>query len=196
MDENHKAVTDKMKKSRFTSQGAQTLFRVTYRTQVNLIRIADNKANLIIGINAMIISVLIGMIGTSMIFSTRDAGGNFTLVLPVVMIILTALFTALFAIMAAQPHIISSKKSKKGEDFKSNLLFFENIWDMPAEEYIDKMEALLDSSRDLYQNMIIDIHNQAKVLHRKYKLLSTAYVIFKIGYTVSILAFLILWLLV
>jgi hypothetical protein len=184
------------KKKRSKTQGKQTLFRVTYRTQINLIRIADNKANMIIGINAMIISVLIGMIGTSMIFSAQDANGNITLVLPIVMIIFTALFTALFAIMAAQPRIISSKKSKKGQDFKSNLLFFENIWDIPTDEYIEKMESLLDSSRDLYQNMIIDIHNQAKILHRKYKLLHTAYVIFEFGYTISILVFLILWLLV
>jgi Zn/Cd-binding protein ZinT len=52
----------KVFKGKKTTQGVQTLFRVTYRTQVNLIRIADNKANMIMGINAMIITVLVGLI--------------------------------------------------------------------------------------------------------------------------------------
>jgi hypothetical protein len=142
----------------------------------------------------MIISVLIGMIGTQMIFSVEGIEGNLTLILPILLIIVTALFTALFAIRAAQPHIISSKKVKAGENKKASLLFFENIWNMSTEEYIDKMETLLDSPQDLYQNMIIDTHNQAKVLHRKYRLLSIAYVIFKYGYVISILVFFILWL--
>lgn len=188
-------VSDNSKKTRPASQGRQTLFRVTYRTQINLIRIADNKANMILGINAMIISVLIGMIGTRMIFSTEDVDGNMKFIVPSVLIIITALFNALYIIMEAQPHIISLKKGPGGQDFKSNLLFFENIWKMPMDEYIEKMESLLNSPKDLYQNMIIDIHNQAKVLHRKYRLLRTAYIIFKFGYTISILVFLVLWLL-
>ncbi|MCK5370880.1 MAG: hypothetical protein KAQ62_20090, partial [Cyclobacteriaceae bacterium] len=179
-----------------TNQGRQTLFRVTYRTQINLIRIADNKANMILGINAMIISVLIGMIGSRMIFSTESINGNLALIMPIVLIMLTSLFTALFAVRAAQPHLIKPKEAKPHENKKASLLFFENIWDLTTEDYIKKMETLLDSPQDIYQNMIIDIHNQAKVLHRKYKLLRTAYIIFMFGYIISILSFLILWLLV
>lgn len=178
------------------SQGRQTLFRVTYRTQINLIRIADNKANMILGINAMIISVLIGMIGSRMIFSTESINGNLAMVMPVILIMLTSLFTALFAIRAAQPHLIKPKEPQATETKKVSLLFFENIWDLTTEDYIDKMETLLDSPQDIYQNMIIDIHNQAKVLHRKYKLLRTAYVIFMFGYIISILSFLVLWMLI
>ena len=178
------------------SQGRQTLFRVTYRTQINLIRIADNKANMILGINAMIISVLIGMIGSRMMFSDESINGNLLMIMPVVLIMLTSLFTALFAIRAAQPHIIKPKEAKLEENKKMSLLFFENIWDLTTDDYINKMENLLDSSQDIYQNMIIDIHNQAKVLHRKYKLLRTAYIIFMFGYIISILSFLILWLLI
>ena len=73
---------------------------------------------------------------------------------------------------------------------------FENIWELTTEDYIDKMETLLDSPQDIYQNMIIDIHNQAKVLHRKYSLLRIAYVIFMFGYVISILSFLSLWLII
>jgi len=176
------------------SRGRQTLFRVTYRTQVNLIRIADNKANMIMGINAMIITILMGIISSRMIFSSESITGNPVLIIPVVSIMLTALFTALFAIRAAKPRLITPKEATMKENQRGSYLFFENIWDMSTEDYIRKMEELLNSSQDIYQNMIIDIHNQARVLHRKYHLLRIAYVIFTIGYIVSILSFLFLWL--
>lgn len=177
-------------------QGRQTLFRVTYRTQINLIRIADNKANMIMGINAMIVTILMGIISSRMIFSTEDINGGMILIVPVVLIMLTSLLTAIFAILAALPRLILAKETNSLEQEKTSLLFFENIWNLTTEDYIHKMETLLDSSPDMYQNMIIDIHNQAKVLHRKYKLLRIAYVIFMIGFITSVLAFLFLWLLV
>jgi hypothetical protein len=177
-------------------QGKQTLFRVTFRTQINLIRIADNKANMIMGINAMIITILMGIISSRMIFTEESINGSLNLAIPVVLIMLTSLFSALFAIRAAQPHLIMPKLNDSIENKKTSLLFFENIWELPTEEYISKMETLLDSSEDIYQHMIIDIHNQAKVLHRKYKLLRIAYSIFMYGYVTSILSFLVLWLLI
>jgi len=179
-----------------TRQGRQTLFRVTLRTQINLIRIADNKANMIMGINAMIITILMGIISSRIIFSSESINGGLPLIVPVVLIIITSLFTAIFAIRAAQPRLITHKEGDLNEYKKTSLLFFENIWDLSIEEYIHKMETLLDSSQEIYQHMIIDIHNQAKVLHRKYKLLRTAYMIFMFGYTISILTFLLLWLLI
>ena len=179
-----------------TKQGRQTLFRVTYRTQINLIRIANNKANMIMGINAMIITILMGIISSRMIFNSESINGGLLLIVPVVLIILTSLLTAIFAIRAAQPRLITPKKTSIIENKKTSLLFFENIWNLPMEDYINKMETLLDSSQEIYQHMIIDIHNQAKVLHRKYKLLSISYTIFMFGYVISILSFLILWLVI
>ena len=183
------------KRRKNLSQGKQTLFRVTYRTQINLIRIADNKANMIMGINAMIITILMGIISSSMIFSSEGLDGDLFLIIPVILIMLTALFTAIYAIRAAKPRLIKLRQSKSDEQGKKSLLFFENIWNISAEDYIDKMETLLESPQEIYQNMIIDIHNQARVLHRKYHLLRIAYIIFMIGYIISILSFLLLWML-
>ena len=182
------------KEKKYTSRGKQTLFRVTYRTQINLIRIADNKANMILGINAMIITILMGIISTRIFFSSDTVDGNLVIVIPVILIMITALVTALFAIKSARPRLIRPKGSREEYAPKSSSLFFENIWEMSTDEYITKMEGILNSSRDIYENMIIDIHNQAKVLHYKYKLLRTAYSVFTIGYVTSILSFIILWL--
>ncbi len=190
MEEQVKPVKNKKKQT----QGIQTLFRVTSRTQVSLIRIADYKANMIMGINAMIITVLVGIISRGLIFSTENIAAEMYLIIPLVLIILTALSTLVYAIRAVKPRIINFNKVKIDPPKKTSMLFFEEIWHLSPEEYIEKMENLIKSPQDIYKNMIIDIHNQANVLHRKYKMLSYAYTIFMIGLIISIGTFLIMWL--
>jgi hypothetical protein len=183
------------KNKKIISQGTQTIFRVTSRTQVNLIRIADNKANMIMGINAIIISVLMGIISSRMIHTPETLKENILLTVPVLLIIFTALLTTYYAVSAAKPKLLTFNNAKPVPEEKRSLLFFENIWELSTEEYIDQMEKMLDSSKDMYQHMIIDIHNQSKVLHRKYNLLSKAYTVFIFGFIISILTFVLLWLL-
>ena len=180
--------------SKSKSRGIQTLYRSTFRTQINLIQIADNKANMIIGINAMIITVLMGIISTGIIFSSENSERNTVLIFPLVFIILTSLVTAVLAIRAAKPRVLKAKKINYPGDEKTSLLFFGNIWNISTEEYISRMEKLMESPKDIYQCMMIDIHNQARVLHRKYELLRLAYIVFMVGFTISIVAFLLSWL--
>lgn len=57
--------TDKTEpKKKRKERGRDTLYRITLRNQINLISIADQKANIIIGINAIIISLLIAILGS------------------------------------------------------------------------------------------------------------------------------------
>ena len=191
MDGEHKTIGA----SKFTSRGIQTLFRSVFRTQINLIQIADNKANMIIGINAMIITVIMGFISTGIVFSASGTEADIAHIVPLILVILTSLFTAVLAFRAAKPRMLKTRKNVQPDSTKKSLLFFENIWDMPPEEYIAKMEELLKTPRDIYQNMIIDIHNQAKVLHRKYELLRMAYIVFMVGFSLSIGIFMVSWLL-
>ena len=179
--------------SESASRGIQTLFRSTFRTQINLIQIADNKANMIIGINTMIITILMGIISTGVIVSAEASKENLIQVIPLILIILTSLTTAILAVRAVTPRILRPRKQNIDKE-KTSLLFFGNIWNLSSEDYLMRMEKLMDSSDDIYQSMIIDIHNQAKVLQKKYELLRSAYLVFMIGYTLSIMTFHISWL--
>jgi len=179
--------------SKSASRGIQTLFRSTFRTQINLIQIADNKANMIIGINTMVITVLMGIISTGIIFIVEPTLDNIMQAVPLVLVILTSLTTIILAARAVKPRILKPKNHNRDE--KTSLLFFGNIYNMSLEDYLLKMDKLMASSTDIYQSMIIDIHNQAKVLQKKYELLRTAYLVFMVGFTLSIMTFLISWLL-
>ena len=88
------ALTGELKLER----GVETLFRNTSRNQIHLIRLADYKANMIISINAIIISVIL-----SFLIIRLDA--NKYLELPTIILVLTNIITILIAISATRPGI-------------------------------------------------------------------------------------------
>ena len=69
------------KKEKKANRGRETLFRSAYQNQSNLIQLADNKANIIISINTMIISSIIAIGAPVHAFLHRAslAGGPFRL---------------------------------------------------------------------------------------------------------------------
>jgi len=173
-------------------RGRETLFRVTFRNQINLIQIADNKANMIISINSIIISVIITINGFGVISDSFQNKAD--IVIPVTLIILTCLTSVVYAIQAARPHLIKPQKGQEEKQAKNtSMLFFGTISGKTMDEYLDEMDELLKSREMIYKNMTIDIYNQGKVLKRKYHLLSIAYLIFMYGFVFSVLTFLLLF---
>jgi len=181
------------KTGRGGGRGKETLFRVTFRNQINLIQIADNKANMIISINSIIISVIImlngfGAISDSIEYNKAD------IVVPATLIVLTCLTSVVYAIQAARPYLIRPKKRDAEKQAKNtSMLFFGTISKKSMDEYLDDMEDLLKSREMIYKNMTIDIYNQGKVLKRKYHLLSIAYLIFMYGFVIGVLIFLVMF---
>jgi Family of unknown function (DUF5706) len=178
-------ILPKKKKSK---RGRETLFRATYQNQNNLIQMADNKANIIISINTMIISSIIAITGYGAVAGKIDSYGVEALA-PIIMIILSCLVSVIFAIQAARPKLIKAKVVG-GSMQKSSLLFFGVIAGYSQKEYLEKMENLLGSGNELYEHMTIDLYNQGLVLKRKYNLLVYAYQVFMFGFILSVLIFL------
>ncbi len=170
------------------ARGKETLFRVAYRGQNSLIQVADNKANIIISINTMILSSIIAITGYGVVagqIETYDAKA----LVPVVLIIISCLFSMIFAIQAARPKIINANKKGSSKE-KSSLLFFGVIAGYRQQEYLDDLRTMMDTGNELYEHMSIDLYNQGLILHRKYNLLGYAYQIFMFGFVLSVLVFL------
>jgi hypothetical protein len=178
---------EKVKKKK-AKRGWETLFRATYKNQSNLTMMADNKANIIISINTMIISSIIAISGYGAIAGKIDDYGP-EFVIPLVLIILSCLVSVVFAITAARPKLIRPI-SEGGQMQKSSILFFGVIASYTQQAYVEDMKKLLDSGNELYEHMTIDLYNQGKVLKRKYNLLVYAYQIFMFGFIFSVLVFL------
>ena len=170
----------------------ETMFLVTFQNQINLIHIADNKANMIISINSIIISIIVSVTGLGAFSQSFELTKKFIL-FPVAFIIITSLISVVCAIQAAKPSVKKPvTNNKSGILEKTSLLFFANISNRTMDEYIQQMDKVLASRATIKEHMVIDIFNQGKVLSRKYALLNIAYQIFMYGFIFSVVTFLVM----
>ncbi len=177
-------------KPRKEGRSRETLFRVAYQHQGQLIQMADYKANLIISISTMIISGIIALIGFGFASGT-GVKYQYLLAAPVIVIVLACLIALIYAIQAAKPKFVYPHISKISEN-RSSLLFFRSIASFTQKEYISRMKSLLESEEEIFEQMTIDLYNQGIVLKRKYNLLRNAYTIFMLGFVASVIAFLVM----
>lgn len=168
---------------RAKGRGKETLFRVTIRNQINQISIADNKANMIISINTIIISLIVAVLGSGLNFSGWPFLGWSHISVPLMILMTFCFASASYSILAARPKII---KGTNPDPRKISLLFFGTFQDFSLEQYLEKMEGLLMSNSDIYRTMIIDMYYNGQILLKKYKLLRTSYTLFFIGLSLCV----------
>jgi len=173
----------KKKKLGSTSRGVSDMFRTSYRTHIELSAIADNKSNIMISINGIIISIIIASISPKI-------DSNPWLLIPTALLLLTCLGSLIYAVLSARPRV--SNENITLEDVRqnrANILFFGNFYTMPRADYVAGMEELMQDSRRLYGNMARDIHGLGNVLAKKYRLLRFSYNVFMLGLILSVLSF-------
>ncbi len=181
-DENKKK--DKIEKP---DRGVDTLFRVTLGNHTRLSGIADSKANILLSVNAIIISIAL-----SSIIPKLDSPKNAHLVIPTFIMLISSVVTIIFAILSTRPKVTTGVFTREDiEAKKINLLFFGNFYKMPLEEYDWAMNEMMKDRDYLYSTMIKDLYYLGLVLQRKYNLLRIAYNIFMFGIIVTVIAFVI-----
>lgn len=174
----------KKNKDNKSDRGIETMFRTTSSNHLRLSEIADSKANIMISVNSIMVSILVSIL-------PRRIEENPNLMMPTALFLTTSVLTIVFAILATRPNVTQGTFSH--EDIlqkKGNLLFFGNFHRMSLGEYEWGIQELMQDSRYLYDTMTRDIYYLGLVLAKKYKLLRVAYTIFMFGFVTSILAFL------
>ena len=185
--ENAEAQLDKttanLKKALGTNRGIETMFRSAYRTQLALTGLADNKANMMISINGIIISIIIASVAPKL-----DA--NPWLLIPTTLFLLGTLVSIIFAILAARPRVGSALIDLEDlRNSKGNILFFGNFCNLEENEFLKGMTSLMQDKTVLYESMIRDIYGLGSVLHKKFALLQVAYTTFMIALILGVTSF-------
>ena len=175
----------KMEKLERPERGIDTMFRTTLNNHTRLSEIADSKANILLSVNAIIISIAL-----STLIPKLDSPGNVHLIVPTFILLLFSVISIIFAIMSTRPKVTSGTFTRQDiEDKKVNLLFFGNFYKMPLDEYQWAVNELMKDRDYLYNSMIKDLYYLGLVLNRKYKLLRITYTVFMIGIICSVFAF-------
>lgn len=173
------------KQSGFITKGIQTMLRLTSENHMRLSEMADNKANILISVNAIIISVILSVL-------IRKIEVDKYLAIPTMIFLATSLVTIVIAILATRPKITNGNFTR--EDIinrKTNLLFFGNFFKSELEEYRWGMSTMMKDHNYLYGVLVDDIYYLGKVLGRKYRLVRLAYGVFMIGIVLSAFAFIV-----
>ena len=174
-------------KTESPDRGIQTLYRVTLKNHLTLSDIADTKANILLSVNAIILSVVL-----SNLIPKLDNPSNAYLVYPSIIFILFTTVSMVLAVLATRPNVTRGKFTQEDvKQKKVNLLFFGNFHQMKLDEYEWAIGELIKDRDYVYRSLTKDLYFLGLVLNRKYSILRLTYTIFIIGIVVSILAFVI-----
>lgn len=178
-----KEKSEKENKEELPSKGVETMFRITSANNQRLSDMADNKAQLLITVNSIILSLIVSLL-------LRRLEDNTYLIVPTFILLMVSLLCIVFSILATRPSIPKGVFTQEEVDNKKvNLVFFGNFYKMPLEQYHDSMQKVMADKEFLYGTLIKDVYSQGVVLGRKYKLIRTAYNIFMFGLIGAVLAY-------
>ncbi len=164
-------------------KGVQSMFRITLRNHIKLSDIADTKANILLSVNAIIISVAL-----SNLIPKLDK--NEFLIIPTVIFMIFSIISMILSVLATRPNVTSGKFTRKDvEDKKVNLLFFGNFHKMSLTEFEWAMNEMMNDKDYIYSALTKDLYFLGVVLDRKYRILRITYTVFIIGIVLSAMAF-------
>lgn len=187
LEEKVSKLREKVKKAKELkpTRGIETMFRITSKNHMELSAIADNKANIMISINSIILSVMV-----SVLIRKLEEYPHMTI--PAVLLTVVCLTTIVFAVLATRPNVSKGKFERNDITNKeTNLLFFGNFHRMNLQDYQWAMKEMLKDGEYLYGSMIKDIYFLGAVLGKKYRLLRISYTIFMFGFVFAVLGFII-----
>lgn len=159
------------------------MFRITSANNQRLSDMADNKANILLTVNSIILSLVLTVLVRRLDYETH-------LLIPTIILMVIVVLTMIFAILSTIPRIPNGYFNiEHVEHKKINLLFFGNFFRMSYKDYEKGMNKAMDNSELLYSMLTRDVYSQGVSLGRKYVLLRYAYGIFMFGLIISVIAF-------
>ena len=174
-------------KSQNPDRSRQTIYRTTLRNHIKLSDIADTKANILLSVNAIIISLALANI-----IPKLDADSNRHLMIPTLVLVCFSVASIILSIMSTRPNVTTGEFTREQvKKRKVNILFFGNFHKMPFDQYNWAMNEILDDQDYMYEALTKDLYLLGVVLNRKYKILRWTYTIFMTGLIISVISFVI-----
>jgi len=164
-------------------RGVQSFYRTTLKNHIKLSDIADTKANILLSVNAIIISVVLANL-----ISKLDT--NPYLAMPTAVFTLFSVISMVLSIIATRPNVTRGEFTK--EDVKNkdvNLAFFGNFHRMSLPDFEWAINEMIKDKDYIYSALTKDLYFLGKVLDRKYRILRVTYTVFMAGIIISLLTF-------
>jgi len=185
LSQKRKSLEIKKTKIELPERGIETMFRVAMRNHITLSDIADTKANILLSVNAIIVSLAL-----SNLLPKLDNPSNYHLAIPTIIFVLFTVVSMVLSVLATRPNVTEGKFTKEDvANKKVNLIFFGNFHKMSLEDFEWAMGEMMQDRDYLYSSLKKDLYFLGLVLDKKYKILRVTYTVFMIGIIISVLAF-------
>lgn len=160
-------------KLQFAVEGVH-LLRTAMQVQYQLSQMADQKANMLLGVTFVIFTISVGQwrIGQPE---------------PALLVLAAAAFCSALLTVAA---VLPSVKSGPEPTSISNILFFGAFTRMDEDDYVDRLLTVITDSRTIGEAFARDIYQNGRVLaFKKFRLVGYAYRVMLSGLLASALTF-------
>ncbi len=172
-----------------SSRTAEMLFKTALRNHINLTRIADNKANIMLTLNALILTFALPLI-----YAEMDTAAQWYFLIPFFTLGGACVLSMINAALATKPGKAEGKFNPKDiQAGKGSLFFFGNFFNTPLTDYSKAMKQSLANPDNMDDSAIIDLYFLGKSVGRKFTLLRKCYSFFLVGITTSSVLFVIMY---
>ena len=149
-----------------THPNAIHLLRTMQAHHVSLSAMADQKANILIGVNSVIFALVV-----------REGSA---MTPPMLTLAASSSLAAILCMLAVVPAFGTRKP--KGPAMPPNILFFGAFTNLSEAEFVAELDIINCNDARIRQAMARDVYQLGQVLkHKKYRYLSLAYQVFIIG---------------
>lgn len=165
------------------SKESVNIIRTTQRNNIDLTQLADNKANVLLSLNAIMITFLMPLV-----FPHLDVIIEKGLYIPLIIFTLTCFSTILISAIILKPATFDRFReiNKAGE--RASPFFFGNFYHMNRNEFFIFLKETLDEQDSMKRYIAEDLFFVGKRLAFKMNWIRKAFNIFLIGMFLTILS--------
>lgn len=158
------------------------IVRTKLRNNVELTNIADNKANVLLSLNALMLTFFIPLM-----IPNRDYIVEYKIYIPMIILILSSLTTIALVVLALRPGKFSGQNIKIDDQSAFSPFFFGNFEKLEKDDYVNYFKSTLQSDMKVVSFLSNDFYHIGLRLGEKMRIVRRAFNIFIIGLATSII---------
>lgn len=170
------------------NKAAQLMFKASLRNHIDLTSIADQKSNIMLSVNALLLTIGLPIFASYL-------SEKVYLLIPAIIFMFTCISTMVFATLSTRPIKMQGETNLSLIDTgKTNLFFFGNFYKIDQESYQQAIRKVIADKDRLDTSIINDLYFLGNSLGDKFRYLRICYNVFITGTVLSLIAFLISYL--
>jgi len=171
-----------LKKNKKLPKDVLNIYRTTMRNNIELTHIADNKANVLLSLSALMLTFLLPFLIPNM-----DVIKHFYLWIPLLILVATCLITIYITTLVLKPGKFYQNLEDLEKGRSVSPFFFGNFYKMTSKECRNYMDAEIAEGRSVRRHLAADFFYVGSRLGKKMELMRVAFNIFMIGFFTAII---------